>query len=442
VSCEPNQCAPTQIHMMLRPDGVGVSMLWQTFGTSNTNTVWLGTTSGKYTIIANSTRQQSITGSDTGYSILFDHLVDVPNLPPSTRFYYRVGDATDGVSDEHSFVTGPPPQRKKAAGLQSRVVIYGDMGLANSLQTIQLVENIISNKSTPVDFIMHVGDLSYADDYAAFMYERVWEQYFFNMRKILATTPYMMCPGNHEYSCEHDGCRDETSGFSTYIMRFALPVNTYAGNTPMWYSWNRGNVHWIATSTETDYPDAFFPTQFGDQLKWLDADLAAANSPAERALRPWIIVTGHRPLYSNAHGFCKCDGSGNTCWPYDESAKVSRAFEPLFDKYKVDIAFSGHVHSYSRTYGVANNGTYVSQQTHNAQAPWYVVVGGAGCEEGLSRGYDKGVPWAAHWYDDGYGAGVIETLEDDVKQLHVAYFKFIRASDGVIEDSFTLTKDY
>jgi hypothetical protein len=291
--------------MMLRPDGVGVSMLWQTFATSLTSTVWLGTQSNKYTLMANSTRQQSITGSDTGYNILFDHLVDVPSLPPNTRFYYRLGDATDGVSDEYSFVTGPPPQRKKAAGLQTRVVVFGDLGLANSLPTIQLVSNIIANTSNPVDFVMHVGDISYADDYPSYLYERVWDQWFFNMQGILTQIPYMTCPGNHEYSCEHEGCRDETSGFGTYIMRFALPVNTYAGNTPMWYSWNRGNVHWVVTSTETDYPHAFYPTQFGDQLKWLDADLAAANAPAARALRPWIVVTGHRPLYSNFHGYTR-----------------------------------------------------------------------------------------------------------------------------------------
>jgi hypothetical protein len=219
VPCTPGLCAPTQVHMMLRPDGVGVSMLWQTFATSLTSTVWLGTQSNKYTLMANSTRQQSITGSDTGYNILFDHLVDVPSLPPNTRFYYRLGDATDGVSDEYSFVTGPPPQRKKAAGLQTRVVVFGDLGLANSLPTIQLVSNIIANTSNPVDFVMHVGDISYADDYPSYLYERVWDQWFFNMQGILTQIPYMTCPGNHEYSCEHEGCRDETSGFGTYILR-------------------------------------------------------------------------------------------------------------------------------------------------------------------------------------------------------------------------------
>jgi len=84
----------------------------------------------------------------------------------------------------------------------------------------------------------------------------------------------------------------------------------------------------------------------------------------------------------------------------------------------------------------------VSAQTHNAQAPWYVVVGGAGNEEGLSQGYEKNVPWAAHWYEQGYGAGVLDTIEDDVNRLHVATFSFYRSKDAGREDTFTLTKDY
>jgi hypothetical protein len=48
VMCMANRCPPTQIHTMLRPDGVSVSMLWQTFArTKGNSTVWLGTTSGK-----------------------------------------------------------------------------------------------------------------------------------------------------------------------------------------------------------------------------------------------------------------------------------------------------------------------------------------------------------------------------------------------------------
>ena len=107
----------------------------------------------------------------------------------------------------------------------------------------------------------------------------------------------------------------------------------------MWYSFNRGNVHYVVISTETDYPNAFFPTNFGDQLKWLDADLAAAVK--QRNVRPWIVVGGHRPLYSNKIGFVECDKTNTTCWPDKEAAIVSTAFEQAFNKYNVDLVFAG-----------------------------------------------------------------------------------------------------
>lgn len=72
----------------------------------------------------------------------------------------------------------------------------------------------------------------------------------------------------------------------------------------MWYSFNHSFVHFISISTESDYPkvpndavqDVLGPkiSKFGDQLKWLEADLQKAV--ANRQQRPWIIVAGHRPL--------------------------------------------------------------------------------------------------------------------------------------------------
>ena len=52
------------------------------------------------------------------------HQVLLSDLPPMTRFYYRVGDAKAGWSDTYSFQTQPAP------GDTSTHVygIFGDMG--------------------------------------------------------------------------------------------------------------------------------------------------------------------------------------------------------------------------------------------------------------------------------------------------------------------------
>lgn len=379
--------------------------------------------------------------------MLFDHLVDLPNLPPLTRFYFRVGDPLgSGISEEFSFKTGPPSGgRVKGQALQMQVAVFGDMGLVNSQATIALLETLVTkglNGTPPIDFVMHVGDIGYGDQYPAYMYERVWQQFFFNMAPIMSRVPYMVAPGNHEFGCGHDECEDDTGDFVTYGMRFALPVRTYGGLSPMWYAFTRGNAQFVVTSTETDYPHAFFDKSFGDQLKWLDATLAAAVK--NRSNVPWIFVMGHRPIYSTDNFFVDCDKSHSTCWPTGESRIVQNAFEALFNKYAVDAVFSGHVHSYQRTYAVKNNGTSISKNFHNPNAPIYVVAGGAGSEEGLTdpTEHQSNIPWSAHILATTESAGVLAVIEDDANQLHKATWTLYRSKDQGVEDTFTISKDY
>jgi hypothetical protein len=82
-----------------------------------------------------------------------------------------------------------------------------------------------------------------------------------------------------------------------------MPSPESNGTLNMWYSFNYGPVHFISLDTETAFPGA--PEEhayvlpcggFGDMLSWLEADLQAANS--NRALRPWIFVASHHPMYN------------------------------------------------------------------------------------------------------------------------------------------------
>ena len=52
-----------------------------------------------------------------------------------------------------------------------------------------------------------------------------------------------------------------------------------------------GRVHLIFMSTEHPYNVG------SPQYEWLQADLAAAAANRENV--PWIILTGHRPMYSS-----------------------------------------------------------------------------------------------------------------------------------------------
>lgn len=62
------------------------------------------------------------------------------------------------------------------------------------------------------------------------------------------------------------------------------------------------------------------PGPFGDQMGWLEKDLAAAQSSDDVE---WIVVLGHRPWLTSAS---KPD------WPPDQRIKVNAWLEPLFAK--------------------------------------------------------------------------------------------------------------
>lgn len=173
-----------------------------------------------------------------------------------------------------------------------------------------------------------------------------------------------------------------------------MPGAESGSNTNMFYSYNYANIHFVSISTETgkfsfrtadwatslrlkkvshvryiDFPGAPEPSTFGDQLAWLENDLKVANSM--RSIYPWILVAGHRPVYSSVHGESE-DGK-----PIKEALKIQAAMEHLFHKYKVDLFICGHVHSYERTYPTYKS-EVKSQSYHNAEDTAYVVIGTGG----------------------------------------------------------------
>jgi len=103
----------------------------------------------------------------------------------------------------------------------------------------------------------------------------------------------------------------------------------------VWYfSYEAGPAHVISVSS-------FFPGGFGAGsalTKWLVGDLASID----RAKTPWVLVSLHAPWY-NSNTEHQGDG---------EAMRV--ALEPLFVKAGVAAVFSGHVHSYERSFVVNN----------------------------------------------------------------------------------------
>jgi hypothetical protein len=327
-------------------------------------------------------------------------------LQSGKEFKYKVGDASnDQWSQAFEFRTLDDGSFAFS--------VFGDMGYLGSVErpmeikigglvgnwsadgTRRTLEKLTSKRE--IDFVWHVGDISYADDafghdILGFNYEEVYNGWMNWMQNVTSALPYMVAPGNHESECHSPNCvidifRGEgLRNFSAYNARWRMPSDVSGGRASMWYSFNVGPVHFISMNSETDFPgaeetktgDSHIPWlkagnfgEDGEYLRWLESDLKAAAADRAAGRRPWIFAGGHRP-------FTEVKGNG---------------VMELFAKYGVDLYLAGHAHSYARSAPMVNGtveAAAVISDTHyhNARGFVEVVAGGAGCEEMSFRAVD------------------------------------------------------
>ncbi len=94
-----------------------------------------------------------------------------------------------------------------------------------------------------------------------------------------------------------------------------------------YYSFDYGNVHFIALATEIPY-DINSP-----QYNFVKNDLEAV---CQNPMIKWIVVYSYRPQYSSPS-----EHPGNR--------ELRDTFHPLFQKYSVDLVLQAHNHNYQRT---------------------------------------------------------------------------------------------
>jgi len=176
-----------------------------------------------------------------------------------------------------------------------------------------------------------------------------------------------------------------------------------------WYSFDYGNIHFILMSTEHNFQKG------SAQNIWLETALSSVN----RSPPPWIIFSGHRPMYIDSIYDNPPDGDQPV------AALLRKSLEHLLLKYKVDLALWGHNHSYQRTCPVYNEQCTSGSTTH-------VVIGMAGMS--LTHGLEPKTPsWSVYNNDREYGFTVIRTTET---KLEMKFFN----NEGDLRDHFSLSK--
>jgi hypothetical protein len=256
----------------------------------------------------------------------------------------------------------------------------------------------------------------------------------------MTARPYMVGPGNHEAECHSPACildatlRDGLGNFSAYNARWKMPFASSNATSNMWYSFRYGSIHFVMYDTETDFPgapgDGYITRTggFGDQLAWLQADLAAAAADREAGLVSWIVACGHRPFYS------RVDANASGIPKSDSTPAIQAAFEPLFNQYNVSLVISGHQHAYESVWPTFNGAVYRS--FNQPPFPTYIVSGSAGCDEGNTNYNNSPVqPWERLSIDNEFGISQMVFLNESALT-----FTFRRGSDGSVLDSWTLTR--
>jgi predicted phosphodiesterase len=218
----------------------------------------------------------------------------IKRLEPGTVYEYQIS-PDSAWNQEYTFSTA-------AADDAFSFVWFGDTHYSPKFGELF---NRVDSIHPDVAFYTIAGDLV-SDG----LYRNQWDDLFHYPENVISRRPLMCVPGNH----------DNRAGLGAMMYRemFSYPENAPAG-VPMeqTYSFTYKNTLFLMID-----PTSPIDAQTG----WIEEQLK--NSTAT-----WKIAVFHFPPYN-----------------YEEPYfNIQKTWVPLFDKYHVDMVFSGHIHYYMRS---------------------------------------------------------------------------------------------
>jgi len=294
-----------------------------------------------------------------------------------------------------------------------------------------------------MDFIVHFGDLAYN---LASNDGEVGNRFMDNVEPISSKLPYVTLPGNHEYA---DGDKNEDIYRGFFIGQTKLGRSSQSTDPIMWHSYDIGTkLHMIGINTEV-YCEATNLVEA--QWKWLAADLAKVHA---RAVKPWIIVYGHRQIYHGSldsfhsrlmRSGMQCEDASLTKCNVTEVCKSGKncaySLEKLFNDYQVDMFFAGHMHSYVRMMPIGLTFQYEEQSSettfYNPQHPTYIVSGAPGTQHDTTEELDRiAAAGPSVFYSTSYSFSNVKVYNTTHLQLQQ-----IAVSDSAVMDEMWIIKE-
>lgn len=252
-------------------------------------------------------------------------------LKPHTTYFYRVTstDAAGNIarSDIFSLQTKPNDTTPWAFG------IIGDTQ-RNPAVTKLCAEGIFALRP---NFTVHLGDV--VDDGFA---KHQWVSDLFEpSAKLFAHVATYPVIGNHEKNAHW------------YYDYFDLPQPEY------YYTFTYGNAQFFMLDSNKDLGPG------SEQRAWLERELAKSKAT-------WKFACHHHPAFSSDENDYGDRWNGKAPNGFAQGDLKARQIVDLYEKYGVDIAFAGHIHSYERTWPI------LQMQVNQKNGVRYIVSGGGG----------------------------------------------------------------
>jgi hypothetical protein len=190
------------------------------------------------------------------------------------------------------------------AASKTRFAVMGDWGTGNS-DGIGLAKQMYEqHQRTPLDFVLGAGDNIYPNGSSRY-FAKNFEQPFAGLIK--DEVKFYTVLGNHDV----EAGREDQLSYPLFNMRGANYYTVSRGN---------GLIDFFMLDS----------TDLGNtQLSWLENGLRSSRAR-------WKVAVFHHPIYSSGskHG---------------SNIRLRKTLEPIFTRYGVQVAFSGHDHIYERT---------------------------------------------------------------------------------------------
>lgn len=247
------------------------------------------------------------------------HRVVLPDLAPGIVYEYEILGDGNALSPAFRFRAPRCPTDQSLA--------FGVIGDTTGGTVPAAIAEQLSGGG--VDLVLHVGDVVYPDG----RLEDYDSNFFLPFAPLLAAAPILPILGDHDV---------RTANGAPFFEAFDLPPNGLTPD-PRFYSFRQGDAEFFCLDVES--------SAFGEdsvQYRWLEQGLAASTAD-------WKFVTVFEPPFTSENS----------------NVVEQLVLSPLFERYGVDLVFSGHEHLYERTRPICLMGPPGTPVV-------YVVEGGGG----------------------------------------------------------------